>query len=464
MGSQRRSNRFTLLEGGVWLPGALCDANSPLSRSNVTQAYARYAGQVQRALDQDALLRRLFEADFPLNLRPPGLFPTLSFLPLVRRSGDVVQALRTAQGWALEHRGEKLGEAIREARWRMALMSETVMHRWQANVPISEDDFEAEALSILLARRKTLRLPGENHLLQVSDRGPFLLTGSRAGVRVLSTIREVEALRLARAAVLEAWTPLPERRIEAIYRSVLPGNVSVKQTEPDQWRIEVDGAEVTLVDAGESWAVGLRRIRKRAREARPERLTCLWAARVGTAQRTRRFWRPTDLDASLALARSHGVGLWEGVVAYHLIQQERTCLRCRASFVVGGACLNPVCATRQGDDDHRGAPLVQIRGGLFVYAPDRPGWVGKKNGRVQGVAGDGLIRVLPPQRILVKQATGRTALLIARLMSHTDRPLPVEARLPLPAPPDEAVAETRRAVESQAPFPSRFAETLKALI
>jgi hypothetical protein len=165
----------------------------------------------------------------------------------------------------------------------------------------------------------------------------------------------------------------------------------------------------------------------------------------------------------LALSRSEGAGLVEGVVTRNLVRQGMVCPTCRASFVVGGACLNPACPSHRGDDDYRGAPLVHIRDGLFVYAPDRPGWVEEKDGEVKGIVGDGLVQAVSPERVTVRQANDRTALLIARLASFTERELPTEAARPLPSPSLEAVAATRRVVQERAPFPSCFDGTLEDL-
>jgi hypothetical protein len=74
------------------------------------------------------------------------------------------------------------------------------------------------------------------------------------------------------------------------------------------------------------------------------------------------------------------------------------------------------------------------------------------------------VQALALERAMVRQASEYTALLIARLMSFTQRSAPIEARLPLPSPPTEALEMTRRVVQERAPFPSRFAETLEGLV
>ncbi len=212
----------------------------------------------------------------------------------------------------------------------------------------------------------------------------------------------------------------------------------------------------------QTWVVGRRQIPRHAEQ--PDRLTCLWAAQVGTGQRARHFWRPARQDACLALARGQGVGLPESIAVYHLAPRM-TCPVCRVSLVVGGACLNPACPSRRGsDDDYHGAPLVHIRGGILLYAPDRPGWVEEKNGQIRGIVGDGLMQVLAPERVLVRRASDCTALLIARLMSFTQRQAPIEVNLPLPPPSAEALETTWQVVREQAPFPSRFDETLEGLV
>jgi hypothetical protein len=315
---------------------------------------------------------------------------------------------------------------------------------------------------MLLARRKILPLPGEHHLLMTSPRGPFLLTGPLAGARLLTTSWEVEALRLAHAAVLGAWVPIPERRIEAVYRTALPGDVRVEKVEQDWWRVWVDGTAVSLAGREQTWVVGRRQIPRRTEQ--PDRLTCLWAAQVGMGQRARQFWQPARQDACLAQARSQGVGLPESIAVYHLAPRL-TCPACQVSLVVGGACLNPACPSRRGSDsDYHGVPLVHIKSGVFLYAPDRPGWVEEKGGQVRGVVGDELIQALAPERVLVRLASEYTALLIARLMSFAEQPAPLEARLPLPLPSAEALEITRRVIQERAPFPSRFDEILEDLV
>jgi hypothetical protein len=372
----RPNTRLALLEGGVWLPGTLPGNAAPLPRAEMVQVYVRQGEGLRRGLERDGLLRHLVvENGFPLNLRPPGLLPALPFLPLlqVRRGGKGIQALSRAGDWTLEGERADLHELVREARWRMALTGEGAVQEWQASLSLGEDDVEVEALSTLLDRRGALPLPGEHHLLRVCpERGLFLLTGPRVGVRVLTTFWRAEALRLARAALVEAWVPLSERQMLGVYRAALPDEVRVEQGDRERWRVWAEGKAISLSGRGESWVVGRRRIPRRTE--RPDRLTLLWAARAGTQRRSRRFWRMARAEDVLALSRSEGAGLVEGVVTRSLVRQGRVCPACRASFVVGGACLNPACPSRHGDDDdYGGAPLVHVRGGLFVYVPDRGG-------------------------------------------------------------------------------------------
>jgi hypothetical protein len=466
--SLANSHRFALLEGGLWLPGQL-PAGDGLSRPQLVQAFAQHGERVQHALAANDFLRRLIELGFPLNLRPPGVLPTLPFAPLLCRSDEGVLALRTARGWMLQGAPGEWDDLLHRTPWTLALLVESAAQDWQAGLGLSGDDAEVEALSIPLARRKTLPLPGEHHLLMAGPRGPFLLTGPLVGTRLLTTSWEIEAVRLARAAVLGAWVPLPERRMLAMYRSALPDDVRVERIEQGWWRVWVDGTAVSLVMRERAWAVGRRQIPRSADQVpvqgeQPDRLTCLWAARAGTGQRARHFWRPARQDACLALARSQGVGLPESIAVYHLASRL-ACPVCQASLVVGSACLNSACPSRRGcDDDYDGVPLVYVQGGIFVYAPERPGWIEEKDGQIRGVVGDGLVQALALERVLVRQASDRTALLIARLMSFAEQPAPVEASLPLPAPSPGALEITRQVVQERAPFPSRFDETLRGLL
>ena len=468
----RSNTRFALLEGGLWLPGVLPDDGARLSRSDLVQTYARQNERVRRQLEENGPLRRLIvEGGLSLNLRPPGFLPTLPFLPLLQvRTGEKrVQALKSADGWMLEGRLDDLDGMIQEAQWHAALMGDQAIHDWQASVAITEDDVEAEALAVLVGRRGTLPLPGGHHLLQVHpDRGMFLLTGPRVGVRVLTTFWKTEAVRLARAALLENWAPLSERQMLAVFRPALPDDVRVEQSDRDRWQVCVNESVISLNGHEQSWVVGQRRIPRRTEQ--PDRLTLLWAIQAATQRRARRFWRMARADDRLALARSKGVSLAEGVVTYNLIRRQTVCPDCRACFVLGDACLNPACPSRRGADDCQGAPLVHIRGGVFVYAPDQPGWVEERNGKIGGVVGDELIQTVPPERIVVRQATERTALLIARLTCFVEQQLPItpgsgggEIKLPLPSPSSEAIGATRQIIREKAPFASRFVEALKGL-
>jgi hypothetical protein len=468
------NSRTPILEGGLWAPGTLppLKDRASLSCKETAQTYLHHGDRMRRLLEGDGLLRRLvLEYGMPLNLRPPGLLPTLPFLPLLRVAGERVQALLSGGGWLLERGVGELSAAVQDALGQMACMGEESQLRWQADTGLSEDDPEAEALAVLLVQCGWLPLPGRHHLLTLDpQRGILLLTGPGVGVRMITTFWETEALRLARAALLDHWIPLSDERIKAIYRTIPLDDMRAEETKPGRFLLNVDGNGVTLVDCGVSWRVGQRRTPKR--RSQPDHLTLLWAARAGTAQRrSRRFWRMSSALAPLALARSGGAGLLESVAAHSLIRRRMVCPDCRASFVVGDACLNTACSSHGSADIHalasgsgeRGAPLVYIRDGAFLYAPGEPGWVEERDGGVRGVIGSTVAQLAPLGRVVVRRANERTALSIAHLLSFTEREPPIEARLPLPAPPRELETAARSALEREAPFPDRFSEALRKL-
>jgi hypothetical protein len=95
--------------------------------------------------------------------------------------------------------------------------------------------------------------------------------------------------------------------------------------------------------------------------------------------------------------------------------------------------------------------------------PGYPGWVEEKEERIRGVVGDALVQMAPPDEIAVKRASGRSALLVARLMSIVGRLLPVKAQLPLPGPDPKATERVRREVRRAGGSLPVFEEALQKL-
>jgi hypothetical protein len=454
--------RLSILEGGIWFPGSGGRPFlKPMTRLDLVRRYAGLAERVEYLLTGGPVRHMVIERGIPLNLRLPGLLLTLPFLPLLHVSGERVKALKGIEGWLLEGELDDLDDIIRRARWRMALQGEAEMQRWQMGLTLSEDDPEAEALSTVLDKGEPLPLPHEHYLLRVRGRGPFLLVGPSVGVRVLSTAWSTEAVRLARAVMGGSWVSLDERRVAALYRDVLPADLGVKRVG-EEWHLKVGEERVILTVQGDHWVIGKRKLPKSTEK--PDKLTLLWAARVGVSRRARRFWKMNPANAPLAMARGMGAGLLESLMTYRLVwQRERICSDCGLSFVIGGQCLNAACPSRHTDELNE-SPVVYGAGGCFVYAPFEPGWIEvSKGGEIRGVMDDMLTQFVQPERIVIKRGDGRSALLVARLLSFTDREPEIDAELPLPTPVRWLIKSTWREIEHSAPFASRFVEALEML-
>jgi hypothetical protein len=402
----------------------------------------------------------VIERSVPFNLRLPGLLLALPFLPLLHISGKRVRALKGVEGWLLEGELGDLDGILQRARWRMALQGEAEMQRWQMELALSEDDPEAEALATVLDKGDVLPLPGKHCLRRVSRRGPFLLVGP-SGVRVLRTAWATEAVRLARVVLDGSWVSLNTKRMTGLYRDVLPADLGVRRVG-QEWHLKVGEEQVVLGAQGDHWVIGKRKLPKRTEK--PDKLTLLWAARVGVSRRARRFWRMDSRNASLAVLRSAGIGLLESSLTYRLSRQQGTiCPDCGLAFRIGERCLNAACPSRRRMELSQ-APVVYGAGGRFVYAPFEPGWIEVSNGgEMRGVIGDTLAQFVRPERIVVNHADECSALLVARLLSFSDREPRIEAERPLPTPARQAVQATWREIKHSAPFAQRFIETLETL-